>query len=148
MEHSFKSDYSGKKFPLSDKVSGKSLRPKILELIQEEHPNFGPSNYLSIQELRTVHQSYLRSLMEEQLGELDGLDKTVMNSINDQTLLADQLEDSIEAETFGQRLADRVATFGGSWTFILTFLFFLLLWVASNSFLLLNKGFDPYRSFF
>lgn len=114
MEQLFKSDYSGKKFPLSDKVSGKSLRPKILELIQEEHPNFGPSNYLSIQELRTVHQSYLRSLMEEQLGELDGLDKTVMNSINDQTLLADQLEDSIEAETFGQRLADRVATFGGS----------------------------------
>lgn len=144
MEQLFKSDYSGKKFPLSDKVSGKSLRPKILELIQEEHPNFGPSNYLSIQELRTVHQSYLRSLMEEQLGELDGLDKTVMNSINDQTLLADQLEDSIEAETFGQRLADRVATFGGSWTFILTFLFFLLLWVSSNVFLLLNKGFDPY----
>ncbi|MEO8517193.1 MAG: DUF1003 domain-containing protein, partial [Flavobacterium sp.] len=43
-----------------------------------------------------------------------------------------------------QRIADKVAVFGGSWTFILSFLGFLMLWIAANAFLLLNKGFDPY----
>lgn len=46
--------------------------------------------------------------------------------------------------TFGQRVADRVASFGGSWTFILSFLFFLLAWIIVNIYFLFNKGFDPY----
>lgn len=48
--------------------------------------------------------------------------------------------------TFGQRLADRVATFGGSWTFILIFSVILLSWVVLNSFILAYRGkaFDPY----
>jgi uncharacterized membrane protein len=48
--------------------------------------------------------------------------------------------------TFGQRLADRVASFGGSWTFILIFGAILLLWVVSNSLILARRGeaFDPY----
>ena len=51
-----------------------------------------------------------------------------------------------EKLTFGQRLADRVATFGGSWTFILIFCFILLVWIGLNSFILLHRGkaFDPY----
>lgn len=48
--------------------------------------------------------------------------------------------------TFGQRLADRVAAFGGSWTFILLFLCILAVWVLLNSFILISMGdvFDPY----
>jgi len=51
-----------------------------------------------------------------------------------------------EKLTFGQRLADRVAAFGGSWTFILIFCFILLAWVTLNSLILLHRGgvFDPY----
>lgn len=48
--------------------------------------------------------------------------------------------------TFGQRLADRVAEFGGSWTFIIIFLSVLVVWVALNSYVLLqaDDAFDPY----
>jgi len=48
--------------------------------------------------------------------------------------------------TFGQRLADRVASFGGSWTFIMIFASVLVTWIILNSFLLarLNAAFDPY----
>jgi uncharacterized membrane protein len=45
--------------------------------------------------------------------------------------------------TFGEKLADRVASFGGSWTFMILFAMVLLFWVALNS-LLLAQGFDPY----
>ena len=48
--------------------------------------------------------------------------------------------------TFGQRLADQVATFGGSWMFIIIFAAILFLWVLLNSFILARRGesFDPY----
>ena len=48
--------------------------------------------------------------------------------------------------TFGQRMADRIASFGGSWTFIIIFLVTLAFWVVLNSFILAKQGaaFDPY----
>ena len=51
-----------------------------------------------------------------------------------------------EQLTFGQRLADSVAKFGGSWTFILIFATLLLSWIILNSFVLAkqNQAFDPY----
>jgi uncharacterized membrane protein len=54
---------------------------------------------------------------------------------------------NIEAEerlTLGQRLADRVAAFGGSWPFILVFCAVMVLWVVVNTWVLAEKTFDPY----
>jgi len=51
-----------------------------------------------------------------------------------------------DAMTFGERLADRIAAFGGSWTFILIFLGLLVAWVIVNTVILASIGqpFDPY----
>jgi uncharacterized membrane protein len=49
-----------------------------------------------------------------------------------------------ETLTFGQRAADKIATFGGSWTFIISFFAILAIWIAFNVYTLRNKGFDPY----
>lgn len=51
-----------------------------------------------------------------------------------------------DERTFGQRLADKVASFGGSWTFIIIFGCLLLLWAGMNTFVLARYGddFDPY----
>ena len=46
--------------------------------------------------------------------------------------------------TFGQRLADSVARFGGSWKFIIIFGIFIFVWISMNIYFLLNRGFDPY----
>jgi uncharacterized membrane protein len=50
--------------------------------------------------------------------------------------------------TFGERMADAVASFGGSWTFILLFLGFLVVWAFSNTVLLGNHAIDPYPYIF
>ncbi len=44
----------------------------------------------------------------------------------------------------GQRAADAIAQFGGSWTFIILFFGLLLIWMGLNSWVLLKKPFDPY----
>src|SRR6478672_3543271 len=53
-----------------------------------------------------------------------------------------------KAMTIGQRLADRIASFGGSWTFILIFLSLLLFWIVLNTIVLARKPFDPYPYIF
>ena len=55
-----------------------------------------------------------------------------------------------ESLTVGQRLADRIAVFGGSWTFILIFLALLLSWIVLNTIVLARLGapFDPYPYIF
>jgi uncharacterized membrane protein len=50
--------------------------------------------------------------------------------------------------TLGQRLADRVAAFGGSWTFNMIFAAFLASWVVLNSIMLASSPFDPYPCIF
>jgi uncharacterized membrane protein len=55
-----------------------------------------------------------------------------------------ELEEQEDHRTPGQRIADKVASFGGSWVFILSFLFFLVVWILFNVYWLQNKGFDPY----
>ncbi len=53
-------------------------------------------------------------------------------------------EEVEERLTFGERVADRVAAFGGSWTFILLFGAFLLGWMLMNAFILASRAFDPF----
>ena len=53
------------------------------------------------------------------------------------------IEDN-EPVSFGDRMADKIADFGGSWTFILSFMGFLFVWISFNIYWLSNKGFDPY----
>jgi uncharacterized membrane protein len=50
--------------------------------------------------------------------------------------------------TFGDRFADAIARIGGSWTFIITFIVFLILWTLGNAWLLGRQGFDPYPFIF
>lgn len=46
--------------------------------------------------------------------------------------------------TLGQRVADKVASFGGSWTFIISFFLFIVLWIAVNILMLASNPFDRY----
>ncbi|OOM68614.1 DUF1003 domain-containing protein [Clostridium sp. BL-8] len=49
-----------------------------------------------------------------------------------------------ENSTFGQRAADKIASFGGSWAFIISFGVVLAIWIIGNAVILSDKAFDPY----
>ena len=66
-------------------------------------------------------------------------------SLEEEELLARNINQEFESSlTLGQRLADRLADFGGSWTFISIFLIVLVIWMAINTWILLERPFDPY----
>lgn len=78
-------------------------------------------------------------------------ERLVVDAMERGTLVArNVLSDSNSADTFGARLADRVAAFGGSWTFILIFLAFLAAWTLINTEILgpRREAFDPYPYIF
>jgi uncharacterized membrane protein len=80
----------------------------------------------------------------EQLGERE---KKVARHLAERTHIARNIaKDFSDQLTFGQRLADKVAAFGGSWTFISIFAVVLFCWVLLNSFVLIryHESFDPY----
>lgn len=142
----FISDISKKQFPDSEKVSAKLVREPILDIIKKDHPDFDVSCNLSLSELAHYRKKYISDFMNTQMGELTDMEQKVVESLNEKTLISNTLADEEETTTYtvGQRVADKVATFGGSWTFIISFMVFLLAWIALNVFWLTNKGFDPY----
>jgi uncharacterized membrane protein len=141
----FYSDISHKEFPESAKVSGNSIRIPLLNYIKKENPDFDEDKYLSISELNYFRERYISDLMVNEVGELSELEKTVLSSLTSATTLTDKIDiDEKSFLTTGQKVADKVATFGGSWTFIISFLLFIFLWISLNVIWLANKGYDPY----
>ena len=141
----FRSDISNKEFPISEKVSAKTIRHSILDLIQKDFPQFSHESYISRGELNIYREKAISDYLVKEVGELSELEKTVLSSVNNNNTLTDKIEgDESQLLTTGQRIADKVATFGGSWTFIISFGVFILIWISLNAYWLANKGFDPY----
>ncbi len=142
----FQSDVSNEIFPISEKVSAKTIRPSIFNLIQKENPQFTRESSLSKSELKSYRKKTISNYIVKENGEqLTEAEKTVLASLVENKTLTDKIETE-EGQTlsFGQRIADKVAAFGGSWKFIIFFVVFIILWISSNILLLYNKGFDPY----
>ncbi len=140
----FVSDISGQEFPMADCVYGKMIRKSIFDSIRKEYPNFNPDSLLSISELNYFREKYISGFLLKEASELNELEKTVIKSLKHKHSVLPQFEDDASQITFGHKIADKVAEFGGSWTFIISFMVFLVLWIFTNVFLLVNKGFDPY----
>lgn len=72
--------------------------------------------------------------------------KAIEKLVKRRPISRDTNQDFTDQRTFGEKIADSVAAFGGSWTFIILFCVILLAWVIVNSYILANRGdaFDPY----
>ena len=93
--------------------------------------------------IREISEKHFR-MKYEQLGDRE---KKVARHLAEKSHISRNVsQDFSEQLTFGQRLADKVAAFGGSWTFISIFAVVLVIWVLLNSFVLItyNETFDPY----
>ena len=83
-------------------------------------------------------------LLQSENLQHEKLHDIVIKAIEEEKLITSKLIEFEERETsFSERVADRVAAFGGSWQFIIVFVSFLIAWAAINI-LLLKKAFDPY----
>jgi len=140
----FKSAISDLDFPASEKIFGKSIHDPILGLIIKDYPSFNETDCIAVKELNEYRQKYISNYLSTEIGALSDLEKSVILSLKEDKSIVTTVEDEPETRNLGQRVADQVADFGGSWTFIISFLAFIVVWIGSNVYILVNKGFDPY----
>ncbi|TWU56354.1 DUF1003 domain-containing protein [Rubripirellula reticaptiva] len=139
----------GKSFVMSDLTPGRFVRPLVVERITYDHPDWQADSYICHHDLNHYRSLYVQSVLEQERGELSSLETEVIESLRDHDILTQNLNDVVdETFTFGERLADKVASFGGSWTFILLFGGVLILWVTINSIAAIGVQFDVYPFIF
>ncbi|MCM2293193.1 DUF1003 domain-containing protein [Allorhizobium sp. BGMRC 0089] len=101
--------------------------------------------YICEDHLSALRRHQVETLLEEERGELSALDRKVLDDFASNVSTVKTLNEATnQKEDFGNRAADAVAAFGGSWTFILMFCAILVCWMAVNSLFLLQRAFDPY----
>ncbi|MBQ0832672.1 DUF1003 domain-containing protein [Marinobacter sp.] len=122
-----------------------SVRPGVSDLISSSAPGWAEGKQICKRDLVRFRRQYVEQLLEDERGELNELDRQVIESIESGQLVSRNPLDEIEKRsTFGERTADKVAKFGGSWTFILSFAVVLIAWITLNVVGLSAKPFDPY----
>ena len=121
------------------------IRPSLLEFIKKRMPDFDGKDFICLEDLGKFRKEYVKDVLEDELGELSTLDNEVIESLQQHEILASNIAEQFETKlTFGERLSDRIASFGGSWKFIITFGVVIVLWIAMNVVLLATRAFDPF----
>ena len=135
----------GKNFSARDLVPGVAVRDIVAKEIVKSHPQWTLESFICRPDLNRFRSQYVHSLLESKKGELTSLEQEVVHSLREHDTLAKDIETEFEHDwTFGERMADRIATFGGSWTFLILFGVFLVLWIGVNSLALYWRPADPY----
>jgi uncharacterized membrane protein len=87
----------------------------------------------------------ISNLLNAETEQLSKLQKIVQKTIDDEKLIINNLlhppEDVL---TKGQKISDKVASFGGSWAFIISFFVILFIWILFNTISTVKTIFDPY----
>lgn len=132
-------------FPFSELVAGALLRPGIVSEIHRDHPEWTQEMSICRADLAAYRSKYVHALLETERGELTSLERDVLRSLHEHETLSRDVDAEFEqAWTLGERLADRIAAFGGSWSFLILFAAFLSAWITMNSLILFWNPVDPY----
>jgi len=135
----------GRDVPARDIVRLDVVRPAIIERIREERPDLPAEGLICRRDLDRFRSDYVSELLTRERGELTRLEQDVVQSLADHETLAENIEAEFAGHrTFGERLSDHLASFGGSWTFIILFGAVLAVWMAFNIAVVARAQFDPY----
>jgi uncharacterized membrane protein len=135
----------GKDMPARDIVRLDVLRPAIIERIRKDQPELPADGFICRSHLDRFRSDYVAELLTRERGELTQLEQDVVKSLADHETLAENIEAGFaERRTFGERLSDHLASFGGSWTFIILFGVVFATWMAFNIAVAAQVQFDPY----
>lgn len=136
---------TGQPLKRRDAVNIENMRPALLDFVRQFHPDVPNQGYLSRKLIEKYRSRFISELLREERGELSALENEVIESLESHDTLAENIEDDYEGNrSLGDRIADGVATFGGSWTFIISFCGFLAIWMGINLIMGAQEAFDAY----
>ena len=126
-------------------MMGELIRPSLTEFIKKRVPEWDDKGFICLDDLGEFRKDYVKEVLEDEIGELSALDHEVIESLQQHEILSSDISKQFEKRlTFGERLSDQIAEFGGSWKFLISFGVVLLAWIAVNGVVLAMRAFDPY----
>jgi uncharacterized membrane protein len=126
-------------------LPGELIRNSVADTIRRSHPDWSPHGFICLPDLHRFRAEHVKQMLETEKGELSSLEGEVLRSLAEHETLSRNVNVEFERElSLGERIADRVAEFGGSWRFIISFGVVLGCWIIINSIALFRVTFDPY----
>lgn len=121
------------------------LDVRLREIILKAHPDWTMNQFINHDDLASYRLIFLKEIIAKANRKNDYVRETVYDiSKNTQYATVDVQEEWNQKITFGQRIADAVARFGGSWTFIISFVALMIIWMAVNVVKPFGIAFDAY----
>ena len=134
------------KYAASTEINPVFIKTALQEIIKQKNPAWQNTEGVSPEGLNIIRNEYILQILKQEKEEIITLDKKLLEAVAKYENKASipLKDDDDENSTFGQRIADKVAAFGGSWTFIILFMMIIIVWININIFVFNDKGFDPY----
>lgn len=136
----------GRRLPADELIPASFVREPVAAMIRAEHPDWDKGGGLVCRaDVNRYRSRYVEQMLRAERGELTDLEREVVAKIEKAELVARNVDAEFETGLrLGERVADRVASFGGSWRFIGAFAVVLVLWITLNVTLLARRPPDPY----
>lgn len=122
-----------------------TVRPNLADRIRADHPDLAPDALIERAEIARYRSLYVEELLRDESGDFTEIERKVAQSLATHETLAENTEQQYaEKRTLGERMSDDLASFGGSWMFIVGFMVILGAWIALNEVIGNTRAFDPY----
>jgi uncharacterized membrane protein len=123
----------------------KDVEEEIRQFILEQHPELTEETTILFPELLAYRLDYMKKMIKSDSKKMEKLNATILQNVKNNETISDNLNTTMEKNlTVGQKTADAIAKFGGSWPFIFIFVVVLIVWIVINSTQLVGKPFDKY----
>jgi uncharacterized membrane protein len=144
-ENTFLCPICGEQKSVIEQMHGDIIHESIKECILKKHPEWSTTDVICLACLNRFRADYIEDVLETDKGELSSLEQELVESLRNEELISTDINAEFDKQlTFGERMADRIAAFGGSWYFLGIFSVVIIFWMVLNTIFLMKKPFDPY----
>lgn len=136
-----------KSYPIHEVIAPSQLRPHLIKTARDIFQDFNLDDVICLNDLRKLRDLRIGKMVDQLKNVDESIRQKVLESITQQTLVTQNIDDKIyEGRHFGDRAADAMAKFGGSWLFIGIFVSMIAVWMVSNT--VTHGAFDPFPFIF
>ncbi|MBI4311820.1 MAG: DUF1003 domain-containing protein [Chloroflexi bacterium] len=139
----------GKRVPLASIIPAALVRPSVAETIKKQFPTWNADGYICIPHLTTYRLQHVEEILQTERGALSALEQNVVKGLHEHEILTKDMNAEYDkSRKLGERVADRLASFGGSWKFLGAFSVIITAWIIVNAVAFFGRPFDPYPFIF
>ena len=132
-------------YPVAEGSFLSEMDTRLRHLLRQSHPDLQDGDFISYKQLTPYRMQLLEEIIDQANCKNEFIREAVHGVANDENSAALDIQDQLDKKiTFGQKIADDVSRVGGSWTFIISFIVFMAVWMLINIIQPFGIAFDKY----